>query len=42
MSIIDLMHEYPLVCIDESSKQHVMETRQPIEAEPGQIHALRL
>ncbi len=29
--------ENPRVCLDESSKQHVRETRQPIEAEPGQI-----
>jgi transposase len=27
----------PLVCMDESSKQHILETRQSIEAEPGQI-----
>lgn len=26
----------PLICLDESSKQHVIETRQEIEAEPGQ------
>ena len=27
----------PLVCIDESSKQQVLEARKPIEAEPDQI-----
>jgi transposase len=27
----------PLVCMDESSKQHILETRQSIEAEPDQI-----
>lgn len=26
----------PLICLDESSKQHVIETRKAIEAEPGQ------
>jgi hypothetical protein len=40
--ILDVYHrpsspENPLVCMDESSKQHVMETRQPIESEPGRI-----
>ena len=40
--VLDVYHrpqspENPLVCMDESSKQHVMETRQPIETEPGQI-----
>jgi transposase len=40
--ILDVYHcpyspDNPLVCIDESSKQHVMETRHPIKAEPGQI-----
>jgi hypothetical protein len=39
--VLDVYHrpyccEYPLVCLDESSKQHVLETRQPIKAEPGQ------
>ena len=29
--------EPPLVCRDESSKQQVMETRQPIAAKPGQV-----
>jgi hypothetical protein len=29
--------EHPLVGIEESSTQHVMETRQPIEATPGQV-----
>jgi DDE superfamily endonuclease len=28
--------EHPLVCLEESSKQHVRETRQPIESAPGQ------
>lgn len=40
--VLDIYHrpsvpENPLVCMDESSKQPVMETRKPIEAEPGQI-----
>jgi hypothetical protein len=40
--ILDVYHrpyapDNPLVCIDESSKQHIRETRQPIEAEPGQV-----
>lgn len=40
--ILDVYHrpyspENPLVCMDESSKQQVIETRQPIETEPGQI-----
>lgn len=40
--VLDIYHqpsspEHPLVCIDESSKQHVMETRQPIAAELGQV-----
>jgi hypothetical protein len=40
--VLDISHrpyspEHPLVCIDESSKQQVMETRQPIEAKPGQV-----
>jgi hypothetical protein len=40
--VLDIYHrpyspEHPLVCIDESSKQQVMETRQPIEAKPGQV-----
>ena len=40
--VLDVYHrpyspEHPLVCIEESSKQHVMETRQPIEAKPGQV-----
>ena len=40
--VLDISHhpyspEHPLVCIDESSKQQVMETRQPIEATPGQV-----
>lgn len=26
----------PLVCMDESSKQHIKEVRTPIPAEPGQ------
>ncbi len=28
---------YPLLCMDESSKQHLKETRQPIPAKPGSI-----
>jgi hypothetical protein len=40
--VLDIYHrpyspEHPLVCIDESSKQQVMETRQSIEAKPGQV-----
>jgi DDE superfamily endonuclease len=40
--VLDIYHrpyspEHPLVCIDESSKQQVIETRQPIEAKPGQV-----
>ena len=40
--VLDIYHrpsapEHPLVCIDESSKQQVMETRQPLEAKPGQV-----
>ena len=40
--VLDIYHhpyspEHPLVCIDESSKPQVMETRQPIEAKPGQM-----
>jgi hypothetical protein len=27
---------YPLVCFDESSKQLISETRQPLSAKPGQ------
>jgi hypothetical protein len=27
---------YPTICMDESSKQLVGETRQPLPAEPGQ------
>ncbi len=26
---------HPLICMDESSKQHIKETRQPIPAKPG-------
>jgi hypothetical protein len=29
-------YEQPLICLDESSKQQVIETRQELEAEPGQ------
>jgi len=29
--------KYPQVNMDESSKQHVMEVRQPIPAAPGQV-----
>ena len=28
--------EYPLVCLDETSKQLIAETRVPIPAKPGQ------
>jgi hypothetical protein len=28
---------HPLICMDESSKQHIKETRQPISAKPGTI-----
>jgi hypothetical protein len=28
---------HPLVCMDESSKQHIKETRQPIPAKPGTV-----
>jgi DDE superfamily endonuclease len=28
--------QHPLICMDESSKQQVSETRQPLPAEPGQ------
>jgi len=28
---------HPLICMDESSKQHLKETRQPIPAKPGAI-----
>jgi hypothetical protein len=31
----DEMH--PLICMDESSKQHIKETRQPIPAKPGSV-----
>ena len=27
--------DYPVVCMDESSKQHTLEVRQPLGAEPG-------
>jgi hypothetical protein len=29
--------EYPLVYMDESSKQHIKETRQPVPAKPGAV-----
>jgi DDE superfamily endonuclease len=29
--------EYPVVCVDETSKQLISETRVPIEAKPGQL-----
>ena len=40
--ILELYHrpstpDNPLVCMDESSKQQVIETRQPIESKPGQV-----
>lgn len=28
---------HPLVCMDESSKQHIKETREPIPAKPGSV-----
>ena len=28
---------YPPICMDESSKQHIKETRQPIVAIPGTV-----
>lgn len=28
---------YPLVCMDESSKQHIKDTREPIPAKPGTV-----
>jgi hypothetical protein len=28
---------YPLICMDESSKQHIKETREPIPAKPGSV-----
>ena len=28
---------HPLICMDESSKQHIKETRQPIPAKPGAV-----
>jgi len=28
---------HPLICVDESSKQHLKETRQPIPAQPGSV-----
>jgi hypothetical protein len=28
---------HPLICMDESSKQHLKETRQPIPAKPGSV-----
>lgn len=38
--VLDVYHRFyspthPLVCLDESSKQQVMESRQPLPAEPG-------
>ena len=32
---------YPLICMDESSKQHIKETRQPIPAKPGTVERVR-
>jgi hypothetical protein len=29
--------EHPLICMDESSKQHIKETRQPLTAKPGSV-----
>jgi hypothetical protein len=39
--VLDVYHrpyspKNPLVCMDESSKQQIIEIRQPIEAKPGQ------
>ena len=39
--VLDIYHqprdpEYPLVCLDEASKQMIVETRVPIPARPGQ------
>ena len=28
---------HPLICMDESSKQHIKDTRQPIPATPGTV-----
>ena len=28
---------HPLICMDESSKQHIKETHQPIPAKPGTV-----
>lgn len=28
---------HPLICMDESSKQHIKETREPIPAKPGSV-----
>jgi hypothetical protein len=28
---------HPLICMDESSKQHIKETRRPIPAKPGTV-----
>lgn len=40
--VLELYHEpydprYPIVCFDESSKQLIKETRQPLPAQPGQV-----
>jgi len=32
----DYDHDYPVVCMDESSKQHLLETRTPLPMKPGQ------
>jgi len=29
--------DYPLICMDESSKQHIKETREPIKVKPGSV-----
>lgn len=39
--VLDVYHrpyssQHPLICMDESSKQQVSETRQPLPAEPSQ------
>lgn len=41
-AVLDVYHRpydeaYPLVCMDESSKQQIKETREPIPAKPGSV-----
>jgi len=33
---------HPLICMDESSKQHIKETRQPITAKPSAVGSWQL